>query len=737
MSFRNCAFFVALALLLAKFPHTRAQSVFEQLDIAEPLAKLLLLQPEWHETTTGIESLSSMATNYYGHPAFAVLLSAANILSATDGFYNSNSTLKSGLKLRFPSILQCPQFLSVDCVLISFRKSIELSPDTPNYWHFLGADTYDKVAEQMQYPNYISFIMDYLSNERMNPRLGLEFLIVNNLDGDLREGKVNMKIGSSQNPPAVISSFSIARHTITLGDIMQGIHGVLSYRISNFDGNSYPLDFTFHIYAGNGTIKNTLKVNNKTLIVDGAYQEISIYTNVRALISLTRSPQAEIKIVLTPSYEMPNLADTTHLLTPAIDYELTLDGTFQSKVGDFLLATNSSNRFPFPGPQGWRLIPFKRGLTFSNLFRIINDNSSLAIQADVATGRLLLAPPNEENLNQLWKVIPLPTGTLMYSIRAPTRNLCWHVSMTSLLKPFVDPLWHEITLENCEVTSQSQKWYIGAPEYFIRNGIYSLKASKSQYSQEFIFKRVSVRGVIDQYAFVIVDPRLGHALTAKDPNTQILTSLSPITDPEHKRQLWTIVTVNTDTQVKYKLQSVYYPGSNLCSTGTFPLQLKSTVSLTDDCHFILNFLRPIPSVVYESKAMIRKSTSFTNVLDLIDNGPAKGHIENGQNWQKFKFLPLKCSNGEPAWHVYTLNNWALASNGPSFTKGEWNMIDPDRYDHIKWIIEPDDNYHGIYHTFRNCLHNSYLLSPFTDTPGYHYILASAKSLGTAQMIHFI
>jgi hypothetical protein len=458
------------------FALSNSQLQATEIGLAQSFLKLLVVNNETTYAVVSGDTLNSIAESYYGSSSFTLLLMRAN---ADTGFKSTTKNLRIGTKLRLPSVLLCPQFLGVDCVYNSYHQSLALPDITNNFWKNLNCDKEGRFIEVMTYPQYIPFIMSALLSQDLNPTLNFNIKVSNNAYSDLTNGTITFTTGFGQTPDAVIPVNSVYNYRAQRSDILQGIHGTLSYLIRNATtGVQEALNLTFHVYAGNGTIPNTFSLNDQVIgfssdcdDVESAYltsqnegfRSIQIKNHTLAWAAITRSPNVQLNIVLEPIVAPVPLSLTPKLITSVGNSSLLIQEVTELKTGNKTKVYMSSIRDNTIW-QGWRFVSLSDGWKHRNQFRILNAHSGNALEVNENRGTILPGTPDESNANQIWSVIPIGQGSnTVYQIKSKN-GLCLHLAAgtahrfpTNDAKPLDS---NEIWLEKCDTANNYQKWTI-------------------------------------------------------------------------------------------------------------------------------------------------------------------------------------------------------------------------------------------------------------------------------------
>jgi hypothetical protein len=426
--------------------------------LAQSLIKLLVAQNETTYNTVTGDTVNSIAQTYYGVSSFALLIVRGN--AALD-IQSTTSVLTVGTKLRLPSVLLCPQFVGVDCVLTSYQQSLPLG-STNNYWKNLPQEIQSRVGELMKYPQYTTFIMSALTSEDLNPTLSLNIQISNYASADLTNGTITFTTGFGQTPDAVVPVNSISNYRAQRSDILHGIHGTLSYLMKDKSGQQQAFSLTFHVYAGNGSIWNTFSFDNQVetgapTSQNSGFRNLQIGSTLVAWSSITKSPEVQLNIVLQPFDDPLILGPGLRMIANNQASLVVIEGVYADFMDSFRSFVYQRNDLPW---QNWRFVSLNDEWKHRNQFRIVTDNSSHAMTANEAQSVLSYEDPNENNKNQIWSVIPI--GTL-YQIRS-NNGLCLHAALG--LTPRSPPGTlattpaRELWLESCDATNENQKWQL-------------------------------------------------------------------------------------------------------------------------------------------------------------------------------------------------------------------------------------------------------------------------------------
>jgi len=442
-----------------------------EIGLAQSFLKLLVVNNETTYAVVSGDTLNSIAEAYYGSSSFALLLLRAN---AETGFKSTTKNLRIGTKLRLPSVILCPQFLGVDCVYNSYHQSLALPSSTNNFWKNLNCDKEGRFVEMMSYPRYIPFIMSALLSQDLNPALNFNIKISNHAYSGLTNGTITFTTGFGQTPDTLVPVNSVYNYHAQRSDLLQGIHGTLSYLIRNpITDKQEALNFTFHVYAGNGTIPNTFYLNDQVIgfssdcdDVEAAYltsqnegfRNIQIGNHTLAWAAITRSPNVQLNIVLEPLVASVPLTLTPKVITNVGRSNLILTEVIGAVTKDFVYmsALRVNNVW-----EGWRFVPLRDGWKHRNQFRILNAFSGNALEASDIISAIVPRIPDESNTNQIWSVVPLERGSdTVYQIQSKN-GLCLHLWPRSIHKDKIGDgaNSHEIWLEECFSTN-IQMWTI-------------------------------------------------------------------------------------------------------------------------------------------------------------------------------------------------------------------------------------------------------------------------------------
>jgi hypothetical protein len=331
-------------------------------------------------------------------------------------------------------------------------SSIASTSTKPNYWRDLPASLKDQLSNYMSYPNYIYLIMSLLQDPLTNPPTTFTVRLVNLLDMDLYNGRVSFTTGFGKAPSSTIPSHQEEVYYAYRSDLLQGIHGTISYDSKSISGAERTFAIDFHVYASNGTFRNSMSISGQTGWVYSTsaanVRELSLGSESSAQISISESPDAVMTIVLYPSTTPPALSGIRKIVPSHITTGVTLEGKWSTR-GYYMTGFVPSDTGLW---QGWRFVPLQSPVSKGNRYLIINANSTLALEVNPAFGNVTLSTPNKNAPNQIWKVIPSPSPNAFY-LRG-TNNMCLRVSSLTYL-PYSDNAanQHITWLEPCKSTS--------------------------------------------------------------------------------------------------------------------------------------------------------------------------------------------------------------------------------------------------------------------------------------------
>lgn len=447
----KCSVIILLSMVLLS---SRAQFLFESEEdyffesgklqvsslglITNFLSQLVNLQ-EHTASKSNATTLSSLAKNYYGNESFAIMIARANNQIR---WASVDALIPAGISLRLPSVLFCPQFVGIDCILQSYRTSQGIS--SGNYWALLPGDLKNHASQFMNYPNYVYLVMSLTQDSLLYPATGLTVVVKNLLNYDLIKGQISFKTGFGDSFPQGISTNEEMIYHAYRSDLLQGIHGTLTY--SSLD-TSASITMDFHIYASNGTFNNSIVLKSGANIfvattIEGV-KTFSLTPEISAQVSISKSPDAYLNLILYNPTK-PSRFNGIRKLVPWLNVDNALEVKWNSRgYYQFGVVPKSLGLW-----QGWSFVATQNAPA-ENTYLIINANNTFALEIDIAAGNLTLGIPNKSNPNQKWTIITSPIRNDVFMFKG-SQNLCLLVNSYSRV-PFSDSITNQnmIWLEPC------------------------------------------------------------------------------------------------------------------------------------------------------------------------------------------------------------------------------------------------------------------------------------------------